>query len=102
MKLVRILILILLPLIAGSISGCAAVTHAAAASKAEATAAPPPPPGAALPSEELWIIAKDQTVQQPAQSNDALPGAGTLLARLADQSTLVPVPLKHTDVKADI
>src|SRR5690349_9544165 len=103
MTLIRILILILLPpLIAGSISGCATVTHAAAA-KAEATAAEPPPPGAARPSDELWIIARDQGAgQQPAKNNDSLPGAATLLARVPGQSAPVAMPLERTDVKAEI
>src|SRR5205814_8864879 len=45
---------------------------------------------------------KDPTVQQPAQSDDVLPGATTLFARLPDQSAPIPLPLKRTDVKADI
>ena len=102
MTLVRIMILILLPpLVAGSMSGCATVTHAAAA-KAEATPAEPPPPGAARLSEELWIIAREQTAQQRTEHKDVLPGAATLLARVPDQPAPVAIPLKRTDVKAEI
>jgi Ca-activated chloride channel family protein len=122
MKLVRIsvLIVVLLATIAVIIAGCASGTAtrsagysaigmlAAPRSSKEATRAPAESlvtPGQTTPSreEELWIIAKDQAVQQPAATNEeTLPGSGALLARLPDQPTPVPVPLKHTDVKADI
>jgi Ca-activated chloride channel family protein len=119
MKLARISVLIafLLATIAVIIAGCGSATRsagysaigmlAAPKSSKEATRAPAESlvtPGQTTPSreEELWIIAKDQAVQQPAVTNDDLPGSGALLARLPDQSALVPVPLKHTDVKADI
>jgi Ca-activated chloride channel family protein len=83
-------------------------------------------PGQTTPSreEELWVIAKSEGhvqqngdhgfdmsrtrgngVSQPAvASEDDLPGTGSLLARLPDQpqGQPVPVPLKHTDVTADI
>jgi Ca-activated chloride channel family protein len=50
--------------------------------------------------EEVWIIAKaDPAAGQP--DNNA-PGTGSLLARVPGQSGEVPVPLKHTDVKASI
>src|SRR5437868_2619332 len=110
MKFARILVLVLLPLITTTLAGCSVATHAAA-SKAEATraapapdAAHPPIPAQSAPApEELWIIAKDQPVQQPAAANEEiLPNSGALLARLPDQGTLVPIPLKHTDVKAEI
>jgi Ca-activated chloride channel family protein len=63
-------------------------------------------PGQTLPSrdEELWVITKysgEQPATPGAQSDD-LPGSGALMARVSDQQAPVPVPLKHTDVKADI
>jgi Ca-activated chloride channel family protein len=60
-------------------------------------------PGQTTPSreEELWVIAKYQDDKQPADE-EPTPGTGALLARLPDQTTPVPVPLKHTDVRADI
>jgi Ca-activated chloride channel family protein len=119
MKLARILVLILLPLTSAVLTGCATATRSvgysaaglmqvAPTSRNEVAPAPAESsliPGQTTPTreEELWIIAKDQTVQQPAEANDEiLPGSGALLARLPDQPTPVPVPLKHTDVKADI
>lgn len=63
-------------------------------------------PGQTVPSrdEELWVIAKSQpdAAQPVAPEADDVPGSGALLARLPDQPTPVPVPLKHTDVRADI
>lgn len=58
-------------------------------------------PGQTTPSreEELWVVAKYEGKEQ-ATGNDDMPGTGSLLARVADQP--VPVPLKHTDVKAEI
>lgn len=54
-----------------------------------------------LPGEELWVIARDQQVQ-PAADDDGTPGCGALMATLPGAKKLVPVPLKHTDVKAGI
>jgi Ca-activated chloride channel family protein len=62
-------------------------------------------PGQTTPSrdEELWIIAKHQPdAAQPPAATDDTPGTGALLARLPNEQTPVPVPLKHTDVRADI
>jgi Ca-activated chloride channel homolog len=57
-------------------------------------------------SEELWVIAKpgaDQP-QQPAATAGAptVPGTAALMARVRDRADPIPVPLKHTDVKAHI
>jgi Ca-activated chloride channel family protein len=58
-----------------------------------------------LQDEELWIISKPAS-QQPqnvlAAPDDRDPGSGALLARVADKPEQIPVPLKHTDVKASI
>ncbi|HEY7088259.1 MAG TPA: hypothetical protein VH518_09235, partial [Tepidisphaeraceae bacterium] len=53
-------------------------------------------------NEELWVISKpDQPAAQA--KDDAVPGAGALLAKLPDNpAEQVAVPLKHTDVKASI
>ena len=61
-------------------------------------------PGQTTPSrdEELWIIAKTPAEQQQPARDDTLPGTGALVAKVPDQATPVPVPLKHTDVKASI
>jgi Ca-activated chloride channel family protein len=54
------------------------------------------------PNEELWVIEKKTQAEQPAK-DDQQPGGGALMAKLPAKSTeMVPVPLKHTDVKADI
>ena len=48
--------------------------------------------------EELWIIARES---KPAdQRADDAPGTGALMARVGDKQ--VPMPLKHTDVRASI
>src|SRR5947209_499821 len=51
-----------------------------------------------LPVEELWIIARNSDAQ--AAPDDKTPGSGELMAVVDDQQ--VPMPLKHTDVKASI
>jgi Ca-activated chloride channel family protein len=56
-----------------------------------------------LPSrdEELWVIEKHPANGEA--KNADVPGTGSLLARLPDKPTeTVPVPLKHTEVKADV
>lgn len=58
-------------------------------------------PGALPPrEEELWVIEKPANPQ--AVIDDTAPGSGALLAKLPGQAEMVPVPLKHTDVKASI
>ncbi|MBM4040882.1 MAG: VWA domain-containing protein [Planctomycetes bacterium] len=60
-------------------------------------------PGARLPSfagEELWIISRPATAA--VQPGDDSPGTGSMLAKLPTEEKEVPVPLKHTDVKAAI
>ena len=49
--------------------------------------------------EELWVIAKPAG-EAPAQPADDQPGTGSLMAKRGEE--MVPVPLKHTDVKASI
>ena len=58
------------------------------------------PPGA-MPSatEELWVIARSST---PAAEDEDRPGCGTLQAKLPAEKREVPLPLKHTDVKASV
>lgn len=60
-------------------------------------------PGQTVPSreEELWVVAKYRGEAQPPATEDG-PGTGALLARTPEAQQPVPVPLKHTDVKADI
>jgi len=57
------------------------------------------------PNEELWVIALPSTTPAaPPAPGPAYetPGTGSLMARLPDAQKEVPVPLKHTDVKAAI
>lgn len=55
-----------------------------------------------LPGEELWVIARsdDQSARRPA--NPDVPGCGALLTQLPNETTTVPVPLKHTAVSGSI
>ncbi|MCU0778932.1 MAG: VWA domain-containing protein [Akkermansiaceae bacterium] len=54
-----------------------------------------------LPSsdEELWIIARGE--EPAAETGEAKPGCGAMLAA-TPQGEEVPMPLKHTDVRADV
>lgn len=52
------------------------------------------------PREELWIIQKNQASGMLVAEDQ--PGQGQLLAKDIDEAKDVPVPLKHTDVKAEI
>jgi Ca-activated chloride channel homolog len=56
-----------------------------------------------LPSrdEELWVIAKSSVDELPKPGDDT-PGSGAMLGRLPQQEKEVPLPLKHTDVRASI
>jgi Ca-activated chloride channel family protein len=51
-----------------------------------------------LPDEEIWVIARGTDVV--AQRADDSPGSGALLAKV-DQKE-IPMPLKHTDVRASV
>ena len=51
------------------------------------------------PGEELWVIERKSS--EPVESSDR-PGSGALLAVLPGEETEIPIPLKHTDVKATI
>ncbi|MDQ3440492.1 MAG: VWA domain-containing protein [Planctomycetota bacterium] len=83
---------------------------------------------ASAPKEELWIVPRDGAVvsRDPLAARDEriklanseaeylrqmkqakvdeqpIPGSGALMTRLPDTQTSVPIPLKHTDVKASI
>jgi Ca-activated chloride channel family protein len=58
-------------------------------------------PAAAI-SEELWVISRSPASQQ---ANEDTPGSGALIAKPAgrerDEKT-IPMPLKHTDVRASV
>ena len=61
------------------------------------------PAGTALSrDEELWVIEKRGAQAQVAQVSEELPGCGALMAKVPGEDKPVPVPLKHTDVKAAI
>lgn len=55
-----------------------------------------------LPSldEEVWIIARGAT--EPPPDSDETPGCGAMVAEHPDTGMEVPLPLKHTDVKATV
>jgi len=53
-----------------------------------------------LPDDELWIISR--SISDDGSRNDDSPGSGSMLAKLSDAPTEIPLPLKHTDVKAFI
>ena len=53
--------------------------------------------GAAL--DELWVIVRPKALPE---RQAARPGCGALIARVGEEGRRVPVPLKHTDVKAAI
>src|SRR5262245_2053029 len=48
--------------------------------------------------EELWIVARSSDPQAP--SAEETPGSGELMAKIEEQE--VPMPLKHTDVRASV
>lgn len=52
-------------------------------------------------TDEIWVI--ERRVVKVAAANDEVPGCGALMTCMPDEPTKeVPVPLKHTDVKASI
>ena len=55
-----------------------------------------------MPGEELWVIAQPTSTERPAVAREDGPGTGALVVKLPGQEREVPVPLKHTDVKAEI
>ncbi len=65
---------------------------------------PTPTAPGSLPSaeEELWVIAKTDRPATAPQTDR--PGTGALMAKVADakQTKEIPLPLRHTDVKASI
>ena len=109
--------------IAGGLWGCASSGHYQGA---PATGAPPPPQGqreaaAVAPADELWVIEKPEpeagfTNEMRVRSSRGLdgvpptapegaaevPGTGALVAKLPGQQKTIPVPLKHTDVRAAV
>ncbi|MCY2953796.1 MAG: VIT domain-containing protein [Planctomycetota bacterium] len=60
------------------------------------------PAGTALSrDEELWVIER-ASQPQVAQRSEDVPESGALMAKVPGEDKPVPVPLKHTDVKAAI
>ncbi len=58
-------------------------------------------PGAELSlDEEVWVIQRFKAETPPLAAGEEMPGSGTLNAALQDKQ--VPLPLKHTQVKAQI
>ena len=54
--------------------------------------------GVASPSEELWVLARGSAPALEMQED--VPGSGTLMAKVDEKQ--VPMPLKHTDVRASV
>lgn len=52
------------------------------------------------PGEELWVIAKPDDLANRSELD--VRGCGSLLAKLPKQTTLIPVPLSHTEVEANV
>jgi len=98
---------------AASMSGCAQQVHAVVATPRPSYAPAPlamqeakgrevvaVPGSLPSPDEELWVIRK---AEGPAPTSDEnTPGTGALMAKLPTAEKQIPVPLKHTDVKASI
>ncbi len=63
--------------------------------------APPIPGSRPNRDEELWVIEKKSPDAQPQPHND-IPGSGALMAEDPQTKTQIPIPLKHTSVKASI
>jgi Ca-activated chloride channel homolog len=63
-------------------------------------------PPQSLPShdEEVWVISRPPEDRVAPRSDTPMPGEGQLMAQRNEHGsvTLVPVPLKHTDVKASV
>jgi Ca-activated chloride channel family protein len=51
-----------------------------------------------LPDEEIWVIARGRDAT--AHRTDDSPGSGALLAKIEQKE--IPMPLKHTDVRANV
>lgn len=51
-----------------------------------------------MPADELWVIARSSEPSQ--QAGDDSPGFGALMAQIEERQ--VPMPLKHTDVRASV
>src|SRR5438034_1557744 len=58
------------------------------------------PDSLAGPAEELWVITR--SISDNGQRDPNTPGSGALAAKLPDQQHEIPLPLKHTNVKAAI
>jgi Ca-activated chloride channel family protein len=61
-----------------------------------------PPQSLPSPDEELWIIQKAAAPAPAAARAAEVPGTGALVTEDPQSKQTVPVPLKHTDVKASV
>ncbi len=66
------------------------------------SAGKPPEGAAAFSADELWIIESPEAPAAAAGGEEEGPGSGALMAVLPGEMKEVPVPLKHTDVRAAI
>ena len=68
---------------------------------ADSPVAPASGPGSLpSPEEELWVIVRSPSDNR--EAGEESPGTGALLADLPGEAQDVPMPLKHTEVKAEI
>jgi Ca-activated chloride channel homolog len=58
----------------------------------------PIPADAIAGSDELWVVARSSDV--PVKPDDDAPGSGALMAKIEKKE--IPMPLKHTDVRASV
>src|SRR6266699_3020867 len=58
------------------------------------------PESLAGPAEELWVITR--SISDKGQGDPNTPGSGALEAKFPDEQLEIPLPLKHTDVRAFI
>jgi Ca-activated chloride channel family protein len=61
-----------------------------------------PPGSVPARTEELWVIQRGDVQAAPPAEQEPMPGTGALMAKLPSSTEAVAVPLKHTEVKADI
>lgn len=97
---VSIFVLLALALAAGLWSGCATKRASSLHVRSANPLTEPTLRSISTPAgpEELWVIARpSHPASAPAED---IPGSGALLAEVHDQE--VPMPLKHTDVRASI
>ena len=83
-------------------TGTMGVPMSRAGSPAPSGPAMVPPQSLPARDEELWVIQRAADAKPQAAGDDEVPGSGALVTRSLRGSEMIPVPLKHTDVKASV